>query len=389
VTQAPQSSPALCWLPACAVALGLLLSAPLAAQNRTGISGTTDLRRTSTGGVLGTLTDAATVSRGKVQNDWAEVTITGWIIRSSVSPTTREGFDLSVTRSEGENVRAEPNGSVIARLRVGTLLHKIGSRGGWFHVKRTGWVPRRSLDAPIETAALGQRQNPTAPRSSARSQSPKSDKSTPPAPPAALAPASPTAPGGPQLATARGATSSSVAGSSGYGERFEVARSAPISAAPEGSQLGTIEQGADARVLGKAGNWVRVQIEGWMHEADLKPSGGGALTGVSAAEVRADPQRFVGQMVEWRVQFIAIQQADELRPELPIGQPFLLTRGPLPEPGFVYVILPRDQATQFQSLPPLQELVLRVTIKAPRTKYLATPVVELVGVVSGVADASH
>jgi hypothetical protein len=389
VTQAPQSSPALRWLPACAVALGLLLSAPLAAQNRTGISGTTDLRRTSTGGVLGTLTDAATVSRGKVQNDWAEVTITGWIIRSSVSPTTREGFDLSVTRSEGENVRTEPNGSVVARLRVGTLLHKIGSRGGWFHVKRTGWVPRRSLDAPIETAALGQRQNPTAPRSSARSQSPKSDKSTPPAPPAALAPASPTAPGGPQLATARGATSSSVAGSSGYGERFEVARSAPISAAPEGSQLGTIEQGADARVLGKAGNWVRVQIEGWMHEADLKPSGGGALTGVSAAEVRADPQRFVGQMVEWRVQFIAIQQADELRPELPIGQPFLLTRGPLPEPGFVYVILPRDQATQFQSLPPLQELVLRVTIKAPRTKYLATPVVELVGVVSGVADASH
>jgi hypothetical protein len=324
------------------------------------------------------------VSRGKVQNDWAEVTITGWIIRSSVSPTTREGFDLSVTPSDGENVRAEPNGSVVARLNRGTLLHKIGSRGGWFHVKRTGWVPRRSLEAPIETGALGQRQNPTAPRSSPRSQSPTQRKSTPPAP----APANPAPAAGPQLATARGAQSS-VAGSSGYGDRFEVARSAPISAAPGGNQLGTIEQGADARVLGKAGDWVRVQIEGWMHEADLKPSGGGALTGVSAAEVRADPQRFVGQTVEWRVQFIAIQQADELRAELPIGQPFLLTRGPLPEPGFVYVILPRDQATQFQSLPPLQELVLRVTIKAPRTKYLATPVVELVGVVSGMADASR
>jgi hypothetical protein len=388
VTQAPQSSPALRRLPACAVALGLLLSAPLAAQNRIGITGTTDLRRTSTGGVLGTLTDAATVSRGKVQNDWAEVTITGWIIRSSVSPTTREGFDLSVTPSDGENVRAEPKGSVVARLKRGALLHKIGSRGGWFHVKRTGWVPRRSLEAPIETGALGQRQNPTAPRSSTRSQSPTNRKSTPAAPPSAPSPANPAPPSGSQLATARGAQPSE-AGSSGYGDRFEVARSAPISAAPEGNQLGTIELGADARVLGKAGNWVRVQIEGWMHEADLKPSGGGALTGVSAAEVRADPQRFVGQMVEWRVQFIAIQQADELRPELPIGQPFLLTRGPLPEPGFVYVILPRAQATQFQSLPPLQELVLRVTIKAPRTKYLATPVVELVGVVSGMADASR
>ena len=67
----------------------------------------------------------------------------------------------------------------------------------------------------------------------------------------------------------------------------------------------------------------------------------------------------------------------------------MLTRGPLPEPGFVYVILPRDEVTRFQSLPPLQELMLRVTIKAPRTKYLATPVVELVGVVSGMADASR
>jgi len=44
-----------------------------------------------------------------------------------------------------------------------------------------------------------------------------------------------------------------------------------------------------------------------------------------------------------------------------------------------------EQAAAFQNLPPLQELVLRVTIKAPRTRYLATPVVELAGVVSGLA----
>jgi len=69
--------------------------------------------------------------------------------------------------------------------------------------------------------------------------------------------------------------------------------------------------------------------------------------------------------------------------ELPAGQPFLLTRGPLPEPGFVYVILPRGQAEQFRALPALQELVVHVRIKAPRTKYLTTPVVELVTAVSG------
>ena len=77
------------------------------------------------------------------------------------------------------------------------------------------------------------------------------------------------------------------------------------------------------------------------------------------------------------------QVGDELRAELPPGQPYLLTRGPLPEPGFVYVAIPPDRAEAFQALPPLQEVVLRVTIRAPRTRYLATPVAELASVVSG------
>ncbi|HXS24509.1 MAG TPA: hypothetical protein VN719_09780 [Gemmatimonadales bacterium] len=375
----------------------MVLSAPLAAQNRVGINGTTDLQRATNAGALGTLTGAATVSVGKVQGAWVQVTLNGWIIRSSVSPTTRDGFDLSVTPADGENLRAEPNGTVIAQLRHGTLLEKIGTRGGWLHVKRTGWVRRRSLDAPIETGALAERQAPAAPRQSTRS--PAAARSKPPAPSTSPAPSKPAAPSQSpaaspspatsQLATARTASPSGAGNWSGAEQRVEVARSATLAVTPEGGKLGTIEPGTDARVIGKAGDWVRVQVEGWVHEDDIKPSAQGALMGVSAAEVRAEPQRFVGQTVEWRVQFIAIQQADELRPELPAGRPFLLTRGPLPEPGFVYVILPRDQTARFQALPPLQEIVLRVTIRAPRTKYLATPVVELVGVVSGVADASR
>jgi hypothetical protein len=68
---------------------------------------------------------------------------------------------------------------------------------------------------------------------------------------------------------------------------------------------------------------------------------------------------------------------------MPPGQPYLLTRGPLPEPGFVYVTIPAGRAAEFQALPPLQELRLRVTIRAAHTKFLATPVAELVSVVSG------
>jgi len=63
---------------------------------------------------------------------------------------------------------------------------------------------------------------------------------------------------------------------------------------------------------------------------------------------------------------------------MPKGQTDLLTRGPLPGPGFVYVMVTESQAKEFRSLQALQELTLRVTIKAPRTRFLATPVVELV-----------
>jgi hypothetical protein len=82
--------------------------------------------------------------------------------------------------------------------------------------------------------------------------------------------------------------------------------------------------------------------------------------------------------VEWRLQLISVQVADELRPEMPAGQPYLLTRGPLPEPGFVYVMVPRAEVARFKSLPPLTEVMLRVAIRAPRTRFLATPVAEFV-----------
>ena len=138
-------------------------------------------------------------------------------------------------------------------------------------------------------------------------------------------------------------------------------------------------------MLARAGDWVRIATEGWVREADLKASSGGALVGVSAAEVRANPDRYVGQVVDWRLQLVSIQTADELRPEMAPGQSYLLTRGPLPEPGFVYVTIPHDQTERFRAVGPLAELTLRVRIRAARSKYLATPVAEFVAIADSVA----
>ena len=159
--------------------------------------------------------------------------------------------------------------------------------------------------------------------------------------------------------------------------RVETARLTPVYTAPDGSQSGTLQPGTSARVVNRAGEWVRIQTEAWVREADLKPATGDAMAGVTAAEVRANPSRYVGQVLEWRVQYVSTAVADELRPEMPPGQPYVLARGPLPEPGFVYMMVSPEELARIRAQPPLTELTVRVGGRAARTRVLATPVVEL------------
>jgi hypothetical protein len=350
VIYAPQSSPGLGRLPACVTLLVLLFTPPLFAQDMSEISTDTRLRKEPEGVPLVSLPAGTEVEAKGARGDWHEVVVEGWIFSSSTVPTHRDGFDLVVRASDGENIRESPNGEVIGRVRNGTLLRKLETRGGWTHVSRAGWVPRDAIGgpAPSDTPAVAQ------PAQAAR---PPVHEDRPQVP----APASP-----------------APAKSSADPDRAAVARETAVFATPQGGQYGILQTGAPARVLGRSGEWARVQFEGWVRESDLEQASGGALTGVTAAEVRSDPARYVGRTVEWRLQLIAVQTADELRTEIPRGQTYLLTRGPLPEPGFVYVIVSESQAAEFRTLPALQELTLRVLIKAARTKYLTTPVVEFV-----------
>jgi hypothetical protein len=352
VIYAPQSSPGFGRLPACVTLLWLLFTSPLFGQHSTEIAVDTRLRKEPDGITLVSLPAGTSVATRRMRGAWNEVAIEGWIFARSIAPTRRDGYDLVVTPRDGENIRREPNGEVVGRARSGTLLRKIGKNGAWTHVSRTGWIPREAI-APIESGAIlpeaaadtPQVQAPAAPASSGR-------------------PVSPSQPDQPKPTA--------------DADRVEAAGETAVFAAPEASQLGTIHAGTPTRVLGRSGDWVRVQLEGWVRAGDLQSASGSAITGVTAAEVRSDPSHYVGRTVDWRLQLIAVQTADELRTEMPRGQNYLLTRGPLPEPGFVYVTLSDGQATEFRAAPALQEMTLRVTIKAARSKYLTTPIVEYV-----------
>jgi hypothetical protein len=282
------------------------------------------------------------------------VVIEGWIFSQSTAPTQRDGYDLVVTRREGENIRRTPNGAVIGRARSGALLRKLETQSGWIHVSRTGWIPREAI-GPVESGALSTEVSVDTPLVQGTTALPPSQ------------PAPPTQP-------AKGSSDP---------DRVEAVRETAVFSAPEATQFGTVQAGTPTRVLGRSGEWVRVQLEGWVRAENLQAASGAAASGVTAAEVRSDPARYLGRTVEWRLQLIAVQTADELRTEIPRGQNYLLTRGPLPEPGFVYVTVSDAQAAEFRTAPALQEMTLRVTIKAARSKYLTTPIVEYV---SRVAD---
>ncbi len=298
----------------------------------------TPFRKDPGGTVLATLQGGSTVKTGAAQGDWTAVTLEGWVFTRSTSATSRDGFDLSITPANGENLRSGPNGKILARLEEGALLNKVGSRGGWTQVTRAGWVSTKALTGASAPARAG--------------------------------------------ASAAGDSAPTPGPTGGdLSDRVEVLRATSLALTPDGAPLGTLDAGASGQVVGRSGEWVQIQIQGWVRETDLSEPASAAIPGVTMAQIRANPSKYVGQLLEWRVQFISIQSADELRPEIPNGARYLLTRGPLPEPGFVYVVVTAEQLLTFQAATPLQEFTLRGRLRAAQTRYLPTPVLDLVQVV--------
>lgn len=309
---------------------------------------------------LGTVLSGTRVTPGTTSRGFSQITLQGWVFTASTRSDQREGFDLSVTATPGENVRATPGGTILARAVEGTLFNSLSRNGGWTRVRRTVWIATRLARRPdgqtasdpgsrlaIETssrpAVLPSDQPPTRQAADTTGRRRAAD---PVAPPAAL-----------PTATLRSGAS--------------------VQRNPDGPAIAKIAEPTDVAIRETNGEWVKVQLEGWVRRTEVDS----AVTprpSITAAMLRENPDRFVGQTVEWRIQFLALQQADDLRPEMSAGQPYLLVRGPLPESGFAYVTITRAQMAEFRSLRPLEELTLSVTVRAGRTRYLATPVVELV-----------
>ena len=274
------------------------------------------------------------------------VVLEGYIFATSVGPSPRPDFDLAVTRAPEENLRSSAGGALVAKLAEGFGLKKVGQDARWVHVTRDGWVLTSALAI-------------IAPDVSARRTVSDAD----------------TAQGGLTPAPRAGVDTTPTAAPP---NRQQPTRPTTLYRAPDGPESGTVAAETPLRVIGRSGEWARVQVEGWVKATELQAAPPGVQIGVSAAELRAEPQRYLGQVLRWTVQFIAVQKADDLRPDIPAGANYVLARGPLPERGFVYVIIPDGRLGAVQALAPLANIQVTVKVRQGRSRYLGNPVVDLI-----------
>src|SRR6266487_2253747 len=206
------------------VVLGLVTPLSLAAQARYRV--TTDgawFSQEPGGKRLARLARGAVLMGGEPQGDWQGVMLEGWIFTTSVGPTPRAGYDLTVTRAPEENLRSAPAGALIGKLPQGFLLNKVaeGTSGNWVHVLRPGWVEKSAVEslAQVATSDTGSGGPTPGPRPGV---GPPDTNSSP------SAPVDPS--------------------------RVESARRTVLYRAPEGAPAGTLAPSAPLRVLGRSGD---------------------------------------------------------------------------------------------------------------------------------------
>ena len=346
-------------LPACTAVLLLAGVAPLHAQQRVrlpqGAGARTDSDANSA--VVTTVAPGTELTLGTTKGALVQATFEGYIWAGSVKHQGRTTH-LTVSAANGENLRVEPNVKVVARLPTGFPLEQIARQGGWINVRASAWFDATGLAATAPAPVGGRLGAVAAAASQRKAPAPVARQDTTPV---AAAPATPADTSGVNL------------------DRALAARAAPLHRVPDGATIGTVAVDAPLKILARSGDWVRVQTEGWVLASDVRP-GGGVMVGVSGAEIRARPQDFEGKLLQWNVQFISIQTADELRRDIRAGRRYVLARGPMPESGFLYLLASDAQIKDLTQFSPLAEIVIVGRVRLARSTYLGNPILDLVDV---------
>lgn len=158
---------------------------------------------------------------------------------------------------------------------------------------------------------------------------------------------------------------------------YTVERATVLRAAPEAAAVGELRGGATVEVIAHDCGWVRVRTEAWIPAAGLVPADTAFRARLSAADLRADPEGTRGKVVQWTVQFLALQTADPLRQGMADGEPYLLAKGPGGENALVYLVVPPSLLGTARALDPLVNIAVTARVRDGRSEPVGVPILDI------------
>lgn len=287
-----------------------------------------NLRAEPQGAVLGRLRPGAELKVESQRGQWVQVALEAWIWTRSLQVRREDPYDLVISSDGGENVRAGPSGEILGHLEEGTLLEELERQPGWIRCRRIGWIWGPSVEIREEAAE--------------------------PSPPALDQ----------WIRSGR--------------------RGVAVLSGPDGDTLARAEPGAELRVLAREGNWARVRMEGWVwrpgpEEGDLARDTA-VFTEVTPEELAASPDRYTGRVVSLALQYISAERAEKVRTDFYEGEPFLLTRALSGNRSFVYVAVPPDRLAEVEGITPLERIHVVGRVRTVASKLTGNPVLELLDI---------
>lgn len=310
------------------------------------VTASTELRSAPRGAALATVRAGTELRVRERRGVASRVTLEGFIHRDLIGGR-RDSFALSVRAPSGAKLRESPAGSArtLATLRDGMGLTQVSRAGDWVRVRRVGWVASSRL-----------RTEP-APETREQAGSVETTQSPAPAPPVRV----------PEPQVAGGLTPT---------------KQTLIRLAPDGDSIGGVRPGAVLAPLARERDWIRVRLEGWVRESELQAVDSTVQTRLSAADLRADPERTRGVVVRWNVQVLSpIQRADVLRRELAENEPYLIARGPNMESALLYLAVPPSMLDAVSAIAPLTGVVITARVRTGRSSPVGVPILDLVSIV--------
>lgn len=306
----------------------------------------------SSGNRLATVLEGAVLDVVGRQGRWHQAALAGWIWKPSVSADQRDGLDLVVAKPGGENLREEPDAGSrrVAILERGMLLDSLEVRGNWVRVRRVAWIWSGSV-----TETGGQTVAAPPPR---REVDPVTEDSGGDQAPVSAAPSS----------------------AASLPDRLVIPESPVMMlVSPEGDTVATLLSGADVAVVSRQGEWARVRLEGWVREQSTVPLDSAAASdSLTAADLRANPEQYVGRRVRWSLQFVSLKRAEAVRTEFYEGEPFILARPADESGGFVYIAVPPELLPQVELLDPLQIIEVLGRVRTGRSALMGVPILDLI-----------